>query len=106
MRGAERRRTRRSGTSVRAGQAGARELGAAQWKPKSGRSRRPEGCPLLPRASKAEALIKGRKIDDALAAQAARAALEGARPLQHNGYKVPLLEAAVKRALLAAGGTA
>ena len=32
--------------------------------------------------------------------------LEGARPLQHNGYKVPLLEVAVKRALLAAGGAA
>jgi len=63
-------------------------------------------APVPWRAPKAEAMIKGHKIDEALAAQAAKAALEGAKPLQHNGYKVPLLEAAVKRALLAAGGAA
>ena len=63
-------------------------------------------APVPWRAPKAEAMIKGRKIDEALAAQAAKAALDGAKPLQHNGYKVPLLEAAVKRALLAAGGAA
>jgi xanthine dehydrogenase YagS FAD-binding subunit len=63
-------------------------------------------APVPWRAPKAEALIRGRKIDEALAAQAARAALEGARPLQHNEYKIPLLQTAVKRALLAAGGAA
>jgi xanthine dehydrogenase YagS FAD-binding subunit len=45
-----------------------------------------------------------KRIDEALAAQAAEAAVRDAKPLQHNGYKVPLLQAAVRRALLAAGG--
>jgi xanthine dehydrogenase YagS FAD-binding subunit len=63
-------------------------------------------APVPWRATKAEALIKGRKIDEGLAAQAGRAALEDAKPLQFNGYKIPLLQTAVKRALLAAGGAA
>ena len=63
-------------------------------------------APVPWRARQAEALIKGRKIDEALATQAARAALEGAKPLDRNEYKIPLLQAAVKRALLAAGGAA
>ena len=63
-------------------------------------------APVPWRAAKAEAMIKGRRIDAALADAAAKAALEGAKPLEHNGYKVALLEAAVKRALLAAGGAA
>lgn len=63
-------------------------------------------APVPWRASQAEALIRGRRIDEPLAAQAALAALEGAKPLQHNQYKVALLQTAVKRALLAAGGGA
>jgi len=63
-------------------------------------------APVPWRARKAEALIKGRKIDAALAAQAAAAAVEGAKPLRHNEYKLALLQVAVKRALLQAGGTA
>ena len=31
-----------------------------------------------------------------------QAALEGARPLQHNGYKLALLETAARRALMGA----
>jgi xanthine dehydrogenase YagS FAD-binding subunit len=61
-------------------------------------------APVPWRAKAAEALIRGKRVDEALAAQAAEAAVQGARPLQHNGYKVPLLRAAVRRALLAAGG--
>ena len=61
-------------------------------------------APVPWRAKAAEALIRGKRVDEALAAQAAEAAVQGARPLQHNGYKVPLLQAAVRRALLAAGG--
>ncbi|MCA1827874.1 MAG: FAD binding domain-containing protein [Myxococcales bacterium] len=63
-------------------------------------------APVPWRAPKAEALIKGRKIDEQLAVQAAKAAIEGARPLQRNEYKIALLQTAVKRALLAAGGVA
>jgi len=48
----------------------------------------------------------GRHLDAAVAQQAAGAAVQGARPLRHNGYKVALLEVAVRRALVAAGGLA
>jgi xanthine dehydrogenase YagS FAD-binding subunit len=61
-------------------------------------------APVPWRSREAEAVIKGKAIDEKLALEAAKAAVAGAKPLQHNGYKVPLLEAAVKRALLAAGG--
>ena len=60
-------------------------------------------APVPWRSRAAEALLKGRAVDEKLAAAVARAAVEGARPLHHNGYKVPLLEAAVRRAALAAG---
>ena len=63
-------------------------------------------APVPWRVKGAEQLLKGRQIDEALAAAVAKAAIEGARPLQHNGYKVPLLGAAVRRAALAAGGAA
>jgi xanthine dehydrogenase YagS FAD-binding subunit len=61
-------------------------------------------APVPWRAREAEAMIRGKRVDGTLAAAAAQAAVRGATPLQHNGYKLPLLEAAVKRALLAAGG--
>ena len=54
------------------------------------------------RAKAAEAMIRGRRIDEGLAAEAARAAVQGARPLAQNGYKLALLEAAVRRALMGA----
>jgi xanthine dehydrogenase YagS FAD-binding subunit len=60
-------------------------------------------APVPWRAKEAEAMIRGKRVDEALAAAAAQAALREAKPLQHNGHKVPLLQAAVKRALLAAG---
>jgi len=63
-------------------------------------------APIPWRARTAEALIRGKRVDGALAAQAAEAAVQGVKPLLHNGYKVPLLQAAVRRALLAAGGAA
>ena len=58
------------------------------------------------RAPKAEQAIAGKRIDQALAAQAAKLAVQGATPLSKNGHKVLLLEVAVRRALLAAGGAA
>jgi xanthine dehydrogenase YagS FAD-binding subunit len=51
------------------------------------------------RAEAAERLLTGQPPSDALFARAADAALEGAAPLQHNAYKVPLAKALIRRAL-------
>lgn len=58
-------------------------------------------APFPYRAAKAEAALRGKALDDAAAAAAGEAAVEGARPLSKNGYKVPLTRAVVKQALLA-----
>jgi xanthine dehydrogenase YagS FAD-binding subunit len=57
-------------------------------------------APVPYRALKAEAAIKGNRLDEGSAAAAGVAATDGARPLAKNGYKVPLTQAVVKRALL------
>ena len=57
-------------------------------------------APIPYRASKAEAALTGRPLDRASAAAAGAAAVDGARPLARNGYKVPLTQAVVTRALL------
>jgi xanthine dehydrogenase YagS FAD-binding subunit len=57
-------------------------------------------APIPYRALKAEAAIKGKPLNEASAAAAGLAAVDGARPLAKNGYKVPLTQAVVKRALL------
>ena len=57
-------------------------------------------APIPYRAAKAEAAITGRSLNEDSAAAAGIAAVEGARPLARNGYKVPLTQAVVKRALL------
>jgi xanthine dehydrogenase YagS FAD-binding subunit len=54
------------------------------------------------RAKAAEAALQGKPLDDATARAAAAAALEGATPLPGNAYKTRLVEALVRRALLAA----
>lgn len=57
-------------------------------------------APIPYRAVKAEATLTGRPLDEATAAAAGLAAVDGARPLSKNGYKVALTQAVVKRALL------
>jgi CO/xanthine dehydrogenase FAD-binding subunit len=52
------------------------------------------------RAKKAEEVLKGRPIDEDRAAEAAREALAGARPLNMNAYKVEITKALVKRAIM------
>lgn len=47
---------------------------------------------------------EGQVITEAVATAAGRAAAEGTKPLSQNGYKVRLVEVAVKRALLLAAG--
>jgi xanthine dehydrogenase YagS FAD-binding subunit len=56
------------------------------------------------RVPKAAALLEGKTPDKELAAKAADAAAEGAKPLSNNAYKVRLVKTAVKRAILAATG--
>jgi xanthine dehydrogenase YagS FAD-binding subunit len=51
----------------------------------------------------AQALV-GKEITEESAGEAGKAAAQGARPLAQNGYKVKLVEVAVKRALLTAAG--
>ncbi|MGE3840342.1 MAG: xanthine dehydrogenase family protein subunit M [Vicinamibacterales bacterium] len=57
-------------------------------------------APIPYRAVKAEAALKGQPLNETSAAAAGAAAVDGARPLAKNGYKVPLTQAVVKRALL------
>jgi xanthine dehydrogenase YagS FAD-binding subunit len=61
-------------------------------------------APVPFRATAAEALVEGKRIDAALAARAAQAALEGATPLGKNAYKLPMVAAVVRRTLLASAG--
>ena len=63
-------------------------------------------APIPWRARAAEGALAGKALNGETAAAAARSALEGATPLAENGYKVPLLEVVVRRAILAAGGVA
>ena len=57
-------------------------------------------------AAGAEKWLAGKSIDEATAEAAGAAAVEGAKPLSQNEYKVQLAKVAVKRALLAAAGKA
>ena len=63
------------------------------------------GVAAIPwRSKEAEKAITGRELTLENAARAGDAAVEGAKPLSMNGYKVALTKAVVKRALLAAAG--
>jgi xanthine dehydrogenase YagS FAD-binding subunit len=62
-------------------------------------------APVPHRAKAAEAALTGKTIDEAVARAAAHAALQGAAPLTKNGYKLPLFETLVRRAILAAAQT-
>lgn len=63
-------------------------------------------APVPWRAKAAEALLAGKVVDEAAAREAARAAVQGATPLEHNAYKVTIFEAVVRRTILAAQGSA
>ncbi len=51
------------------------------------------------RLTAVEAAIKGKARDKATADMAAELAVQGAAPLRHNAYKIPLVKALVKRAI-------
>jgi len=61
-------------------------------------------APIPWRSESAEKAITGKSITMETASAAGEAAIEGAKPLSMNGYKVPLARTAVKRVLLAAVG--
>jgi xanthine dehydrogenase YagS FAD-binding subunit len=57
-------------------------------------------APIPWRLEKAEQVLQGKKLNSAVIKEASRAALGEAEPLDENGYKIQLTEAAVSRALL------
>jgi len=59
-------------------------------------------APIPWRSPEAEAILKGKKLTPEVAHAAAEAALKPAKPLNDNAYKVPLAQAIVRRAILAA----
>ena len=58
--------------------------------------------PTPRRAVEAEHLLRGQTVTEDFARRAAAAAVAGATPLPKNAYKVPILEAVVRRTILAA----
>jgi len=59
-------------------------------------------APTPRRAVESERLLTGQTISEELARSAARAAVADATPLSKNAYKVPVLEAVVRRTILSA----
>lgn len=59
-------------------------------------------APVPYRCQAAERAIVGKKVTPETAAAAGEAAIQGAKPLSMNGYKVPLTQTVVKRALIRA----
>jgi len=62
-------------------------------------------APTPHRARAAESALLGKAVDDSVAAEAGRAALEGATPLAKNAYKAPMFETLVRRAILQAAAS-
>lgn len=63
-------------------------------------------APIPWRSAEAEQALVGKSISENVAKAAGDAALQNAKPLSRNGYKIQLARVAVKRAVLKAGGAA
>lgn len=61
-------------------------------------------APVPYRVRQAESALAGQSVSETVARTAANAALAGAAPLSANAYKLPMLEALSRRAILAAAG--
>jgi len=59
-------------------------------------------APVPRRMTASEDILRGREIDEGVAAEAARVAVRGATPTEQNSYKVPILETVIRRTILAA----
>jgi xanthine dehydrogenase YagS FAD-binding subunit len=57
-------------------------------------------APIPMRAMEAEKVLRGQKLSEDLAQLAAEAAVSGTRPMRDNAYKVQLVQALVKKALI------
>jgi xanthine dehydrogenase YagS FAD-binding subunit len=57
-------------------------------------------APIPWRSKDAEEAVTGKRLDGTTVAAAAQAALRGAQPLKHNGYKVDLFRGLIEEALL------
>ncbi|MBI2985256.1 MAG: xanthine dehydrogenase family protein subunit M [Deltaproteobacteria bacterium] len=58
-------------------------------------------APIPWRAAKAEAFLRGKKVDEGTARQVGEIALDGARPMKDNVYKIGMAKSLIQRALLA-----
>ncbi|HEX7084722.1 MAG TPA: FAD binding domain-containing protein [Vicinamibacterales bacterium] len=61
-------------------------------------------APIPWRSQAAEQVLRGKRIDEAVAWQAAEAALADAKPMSENGYKVQVAKTALRRAIMKATG--
>ena len=61
-------------------------------------------APVPWRSTAAEAALAGKRVTEETAIAAADAAVQGAKPMSGNAYKVQIARTAVKRAILRAGG--
>jgi xanthine dehydrogenase YagS FAD-binding subunit len=61
-------------------------------------------APIPWTAAEAEELLRGKALDPSVAEKAGEAAVQKAKALSHNKFKIQLARVAVKRALLAAAG--
>ena len=61
-------------------------------------------APVPWRSQAAERVLTGKTITEAIAVEAANAALAGAKPMSGNAYKIQIAKTAVKRAILKAAG--
>ena len=57
-------------------------------------------APFPWRSKDAEEALKGRKVDQQIAARAGEAAMKSASPLEHNQYKVPLFRSLIEEQVL------
>ena len=63
-------------------------------------------APIPWRAPGAERVLAGRAVNEAVAIEAATAAVAGAKAMSGNAYKIQIAKTAVKRAILKAAGVA
>ncbi len=61
-------------------------------------------APVPWRSREAEQVIEGQRINAAVATEAAEAAMDDARPLGKNGYKITMFKGIIEEELLAIGG--
>jgi xanthine dehydrogenase YagS FAD-binding subunit len=60
-------------------------------------------APVPWRSAEAEKVVRGKQLTRDRAAQAAKAALENAEPMEQNAYKIPLFRNLIEQQLLSIG---